>query len=109
MELKAEDLKIDAFHAERIGGWSTQQPTAIRVTHTPTGISVTRSDDRSQYRNRVNAVKDLTEAVEKYYKQCAAPKPVNIAFVPHLKKLLLQKYAACNHARKILVSGINSI
>jgi len=66
MELKPEDLKIDVFHAKRVGGWSTAQPVAVSILHKPSGIIVTKSDDRSVHRNRANAYADLCEAVAKY-------------------------------------------
>jgi protein subunit release factor B len=68
MELKPEDLTVDTYHAERVGGWSTAQPIAVRIMHNPTGISVSKSDDRSVHRNKANAYADLCEAVAKYYK-----------------------------------------
>lgn len=71
MELKPEDLTVDTYHAERVGGWSTAQPIAVRITHNPTGIVVSKSDDRSVHRNRANAYADLCAAVADYEQRCA--------------------------------------
>lgn len=74
MELNPQDLRIDTFHAERVGGWSTATPIAVRITHVPTGLTAERSDDRSVHKNKAEAFKDLTAKV------AAAPGPFKSPF-----------------------------
>jgi peptide chain release factor 1 len=60
VELNPADLRIEAFRAGGPGGQHMQKnETAVRVTHLPTGISVTCSEARSQHQNREKALRLL--------------------------------------------------
>ncbi len=60
-ELTKEKLKIEKFHSGGPGGQNVNKvETGVRVTHLPTGITVTSTKERSQQANIQDALKKLT-------------------------------------------------
>jgi len=100
VEIEEKDLRIDTYRASGAGGQHVNKTeSAIRITHMPTGIVVQCQSDRSQHRNRAQAMSmlkarlyelELRKREEKLSNQAASK--TEIGWGHQIRSYVLQPY-----------------
>jgi peptide chain release factor 2 len=108
-----KDLRVDTYRASGAGGQHVNRTdSAIRITHLPTGIVVQCQNDRSQHRNRAQAMAMLKarlyEAELKRREaeaQAAADSKTDIGWGHQIRSYVLQPYQMVKDTRTGVESG----
>lgn len=100
IEINDDDLRVDYFRAGGAGGQHVNKvSSAVRITHLPTGIVVQCQNERSQHKNRAQAMKVLKSrlyVLEQQKRDAAVAKLYGekgeIAWGSQIRSYVLQPY-----------------
>jgi len=113
IDIIESDLRIDTYRASGAGGQHVNTTdSAVRITHIPTNIVVQCQNERSQYSNKITAMKILRAKLFKHYQEEKAKdikgirgKQKEIAWGSQIRSYVFHPYQMIKDHRTEVESG----
>jgi peptide chain release factor 2 len=118
IEIREEDIKMDVFRASGAGGQHVNKTSsAVRLTHIPSGIVVSCQQERSQGKNRAQAMKQLKNKLYQLEadKQAAVKAKLDankadVTFGSQIRSYVFQPYTMVNdHRTELKIPDVQKI
>jgi peptide chain release factor 2 len=118
IEVREEDIKMDVFRASGAGGQHVNKTSsAVRLTHLPSGIVVSCQQERSQGKNRAQAMKQLKNKLYQVEldKQAAVKAKLDankqdVTFGSQIRSYVFQPYTMVNdHRTELKIPDVQKI
>ena len=118
IEIRDEDLKIDVYRASGAGGQHVNKTSsAVRITHLPTNTVVASQQQRSQFKNKAQAMKMLKNKlyqaeVERREREKAAldSTKADVSFGSQIRSYVFQPYTMVNdHRTELKIPDVQKV
>ncbi len=118
IEIREEDLRIDVYRASGAGGQHVNKTSsAVRITHLPTGLVCASQAERSQFKNKATAMKQLKNKLyQREADKQAAVKAAfdankqDVSFGSQIRSYVFQPYTMVNdHRTELKIADVQRI